>query len=62
MAVAVILQTSALVGREFLELIAIDLGAFGVADGLLLTAMGFDMLGNGNTKAHDAAGVSQRIS
>lgn len=50
-AVAVILYTSALVGREFLELVGIDLGAFGVAGGLLLTAMGFDMLGNGNTRA-----------
>jgi multiple antibiotic resistance protein len=50
-AVAVILYTSALVGREFLELVGIDLNAFGVAGGLLLTAMGFDMLGNGNTKA-----------
>ena len=50
-AVAVILYVSALVGREFLELVGIDLGAFGVAGGLLLTAMGFDMLGNGNTRA-----------
>ena len=50
-AVAVILYTSALVGREFLELVGIDLDAFGVAGGLLLTAMGFDMLGNGNTRA-----------
>jgi multiple antibiotic resistance protein len=50
-AVAVILYVSALVGREFLELVGIDLGAFGVAGGLLLTGMGFDMLGNGNTRA-----------
>jgi multiple antibiotic resistance protein len=50
-AVAVILYTSALAGREFLELVGIDLNAFGVAGGLLLTAMGFDMLGNGNTRA-----------
>ena len=50
-AVAVILYTAALVGREFLELVGIDLNAFGIAGGLLLTAMGFDMLGNGNTKA-----------
>ena len=56
-AVAVILYTSALVGREFLELVGIDLGAFGVAGGLLLTAMGFDMLGNGNTRAQGGEAV-----
>ena len=56
-AVAVILYTSALVGREFLELVGIDLGAFGIAGGLLLTAMGFDMLGNGNTRAQGGEAV-----
>ena len=49
--VAVILYTSALVGRELLELLGINLGAFGIAGGLVLTAMGFEMLTGHNSRA-----------
>lgn len=50
-AVGAILYTSALVGRELLELIGINLGAFGIAGGLVLTLMGFEMLQGHNSKA-----------
>lgn len=46
-AVAVILFTSALVGRELLDAIGINLGAFGVAGGLVVALMGFEMLFGG---------------
>ena len=49
--VSLILYTSALVGRELLELLGINLGAFGIAGGLVLTAMGFEMLSGHNSKA-----------
>lgn len=45
--VAVILFTSALIGRELLEAIGINLGAFGVAGGFIVTLMGFEMLFGG---------------
>jgi multiple antibiotic resistance protein len=50
-AVAAILYTSALVGRELLELIGINLGAFGIAGGLVLAVMGFEMLSGHNSRA-----------
>jgi multiple antibiotic resistance protein len=50
-AVAAILYTSAIVGRELLELLGINLGAFGIAGGLVLAAMGFEMLSGHNTRA-----------
>lgn len=46
-AVAVILFTAALVGRELLDLMGINLGAFGVAGGLIVAMMGFEMLFGG---------------
>lgn len=46
-AVAVILGISALAGREILELIGINLGAFGVAGGIVVVLMGFEMLFGG---------------
>jgi multiple antibiotic resistance protein len=49
--VAAILYTSAIAGRELLELLGINLGAFGIAGGLVLTAMGFEMLTGHNSKA-----------
>ena len=49
--VSLILYTSALVGRELLELMGINLGAFGIAGGLVLAAMGFEMLSGHNSKA-----------
>lgn len=45
--VAVTLFGAALVGRELLDLLGINLGAFGVAGGLVVTLMGFEMLFGG---------------
>lgn len=42
-----VLTVSALAGRELLDLIGINLGAFGIAGGLVLAAMGFEMLFGG---------------
>ncbi len=60
-AVAVILGVSALAGREILDLIGIDLDAFRVAGGLVVSLMGFEMLfggepsrAQGGEAAHEA--------
>ncbi|HMW46229.1 MAG TPA: MarC family protein [Solirubrobacterales bacterium] len=45
--VAVTLFGAALVGRELLDVMGINLGAFGVAGGLVVTLMGFEMLFGG---------------
>jgi MarC family membrane protein len=57
------LGVSALAGRELLELIGIDLNAFGVAGGLVLALMGFEMLyggepsrAQGGAEAHEERG------
>jgi multiple antibiotic resistance protein len=42
-----ILAATALIGREFIELLGINLGAFGVAGGLVVAGMGFEMLYGG---------------
>ncbi len=42
--IAVVLGGSALVGKELLDLIGIDLNAFGIVGGLVLVLMGFEML------------------
>lgn len=46
-AVAVILFGSAAVGRELLDLVGINLGAFSFAGGLIVAGMGFEMLAGG---------------
>ncbi|MFF7974307.1 MarC family protein [Streptomyces sp. NPDC007905] len=58
--VAVTLGVAALVGKELLDLVGIDLGAFGFAGGLVLTLMGFEMLfggepprAQGGARAHE---------
>jgi multiple antibiotic resistance protein len=45
--VAVVLGVSALAGREILDLIGINLGAFGIAGGIIVALMGFEMLFGG---------------
>ena len=45
--VAITLFGAALIGRELLDAIGINLGAFGVAGGLIVTLMGFEMLFGG---------------
>ena len=59
-AVAIILFASALIGRELLEAIGINLAAFGVAGGLVVALMGAEMLfggepsrAQGGENAHD---------
>ena len=44
-----ILAATALIGREFIELLGINLGAFGVAGGIVVAGMGFEMLYGGQT-------------
>ena len=58
--VALLLGGAALVGREALDLVGINLGAFGIAGGLVVALMGFEMLfggepsrTQGGQKAHD---------
>lgn len=48
-AVAITLFGSALIGKQLLDLMGIDLGAFGVAGGLIVALMGFQMLFGGQT-------------
>ncbi len=45
--VAITLGVAALAGREILDLLGINLGAFGIAGGLLVALMGFEMLFGG---------------
>ena len=45
--IGILLGGSALIGKELLELIGIDLNAFGIVGGLVLVLMGFEMLGGG---------------
>ncbi|WP_353814920.1 MarC family protein [Agromyces sp. SYSU T00266] len=56
-----ILGVSALVGRELLQLIGIDLGAFGVVGGLIVAAMGVEMLyGGAPSRAQGGKDVGKR--
>jgi multiple antibiotic resistance protein len=45
--VAITLGIAALAGRELLDLLGINLGAFGIAGGLVVALMGFEMLFGG---------------
>ncbi|MFG2828246.1 MarC family protein [Streptomyces sp. NPDC048434] len=58
--IAITLGVSALVGKELLDLVGINLGAFGLAGGLVLALMGFEMLfagdpsrAQGGARAHE---------
>src|SRR5262245_24421620 len=42
--VAIVLGVAAIAGRQILDGIGINLGAFGVAGGIVVTLMGFEML------------------
>lgn len=60
LAVGVTLGIAALAGREILDGLGIDLGAFGVAGGLVVAMMGFEMLfggepsrAQGGSEAHE---------
>jgi len=58
--IVLLLGGAALVGREFLNLLGIDLQAFSAVGGLIITLMGFEMLYSGG--ASKAQGESQRKS
>ena len=47
--VFVILGAAALIGRELLQLLGINLGAFGVVGGIVVALMGFEMLYGGQS-------------
>lgn len=58
--IAVLLGGAALIGKEVLDLLGIDLNAFGIVGGLVLVLMGFEMLlggepsrAQGGAEAHD---------
>lgn len=54
-----VLAVAALVGRELLHLLGIQLGAFGVVGGLLVASMGFEMLfGGGSSRTQGTRDVS----
>lgn len=58
--IVLLLGGAALVGREFLNLLGIDLQAFSAVGGLIITLMGFEMLYRGG--ASKAQGENQRQS
>ena len=47
--VAIVLGGAALIGRQFLEILGINLNAFGAVGGLVIALMGFEMLYGGET-------------
>ncbi|HTT50768.1 MAG TPA: MarC family protein [Streptosporangiaceae bacterium] len=59
--VAAILGVSALVGRDLLNLMGINLGAFGIIGGLIVAGMGLEMLYSGGTsRVQGASEASQQ--
>lgn len=54
-----ILTVVALVGRELLQLLGINLGAFGVVGGLVVALMGFEMLYGGVSSKTQGAGETE---
>jgi len=57
-----ILTVVALVGRELLQLLGINLGAFGVVGGLVVALMGFEMLYGGVSSKTQGAGEAEKES
>ena len=53
--VSIILGGAAVVGRQLLDALGIHLGAFGFTGGLIVTGMGLEMLGSGNTSRAQGA-------
>lgn len=54
-----ILGVSALVGKELLQVIGINLGAFGVIGGLVVAGMGFEMLYGGTSSRVQGSGEAR---
>ncbi len=60
--IGVLLAGSALVGKELLEAIGIDLNAFGIVGGLVLALMGFEMLLGGEpSRAQGGESARERV-
>jgi multiple antibiotic resistance protein len=59
--VAVVLFGAALIGRELLDLMGINLGAFGIAGGLIVTLMGFEMLFGGEPSRAQGGKESREV-
>lgn len=59
--VAITLFGSALIGKQLLDFMGIDLGAFGVAGGLIVALMGFEMLFGGEPSRAQGGKASREI-
>lgn len=60
--VAITLFGAALIGKELLDLMGIDLGAFGIAGGLVVALMGFEMLLGGEpSRAQGGKGKPEEV-
>lgn len=60
-AVGITLFGAALVGRPLLDLMGIDLGAFGIAGGLIVALMGFEMLFGGEPSRAQGGKESREV-
>ena len=58
--VLVILGVSALIGRELLQVLGINLGAFGFVGGLIVASMGFEMLYSGGASKAQGRDIETR--
>lgn len=60
--IGILLGGSALIGKELLEVIGIDLNAFGIVGGLVLVLMGFEMLLGGQPSRAQGGKASRQES
>ena len=60
--IGILLAGSALVGKELLEFIGIDLNAFGIVGGLVLALMGFEMLLGGEPSRAQGGASAREVS
>ena len=59
--VAITLFGSALIGKQLLDFMGIDLGAFGIAGGLIVALMGFEMLFGGEPSRAQGGKESREV-
>ena len=60
-AVAITLFGAALIGKELLDVMGINLGAFGIAGGIIVTLMGFEMLFGGEPSRAQGGKESREV-
>lgn len=60
-AVAITLFGAALIGKELLDVMGINLGAFGMAGGIIVTLMGFEMLFGGEPSRAQGGKESREV-